>query len=125
MAEDEAARRIGAALVPDPAGQRISLAAPFTGRCNLFAEAAGLFRVDPGTVRALNAIDEGIAFATLADNALVAARQMLGTIKIIPLRAAGRRSGAGRGASPRRAGRCPCIPWPPVRRWCCSRARPA
>jgi molybdenum cofactor cytidylyltransferase len=82
--EDEAARRIGAALVADPAGQRISLAAPFTGRCNLFAEAAGLFRVDAGAVRALNAIDEGIAFATLADNALVAARQMLGTIKIIP-----------------------------------------
>jgi molybdenum cofactor cytidylyltransferase len=35
-------------------------------------------------VRALNAVDEGITFATLADNALVAARRMLGTIKIIP-----------------------------------------
>jgi molybdenum cofactor cytidylyltransferase len=84
VAEDEAARRIAAALIPDPSGQRISIAAPFTGRCNLFAEAGGLFRVDPEKVRALNAIDEAITFATLADNALVAARQMLGTIKIIP-----------------------------------------
>ncbi|HET7410140.1 MAG TPA: molybdopterin-binding/glycosyltransferase family 2 protein [Paracoccaceae bacterium] len=82
--EDEAARRISAALVPDPAGQRISIAAPFTGRCNLFAEVPGLFRIDAEAVRALNAIDEAITFATLADNAMVSARQMLGTIKIIP-----------------------------------------
>ena len=84
VSEDEAARRISAALVPDPAAQRISIAAPFTGRCNLFAEAPGLFRIDAATVRALNAVDEAITFATLPDNAMVAARQMLGTIKIIP-----------------------------------------
>lgn len=84
VAEDEAARRISAALVPDPAGQGISIAAPFTGRCNLFAERAGLFRIDAGAVRALNVIDEAITFAVLADNVLVAARQMLGTVKIIP-----------------------------------------
>lgn len=82
--EDEAAARISAALVPDPDGQRIMIAAPFTGRCNLFAEAAGTFAIDADAVRALNTIDEAITFATLADNARVTRRQMLGTLKIIP-----------------------------------------
>ena len=87
--EDDAARRIAAALVPDPKGQRISVAAPFTGRANLFAEAAGLLRVDAAAVRALNAIDEAITLATLPDMERVAARQMLGTVKIIPYGVAG------------------------------------
>ena len=82
--EDEAARRIAVALAPDPAGQRISVSAPFTGRANLYAEAAGILRVDADAARALNAIDEAITLATLADCERVAARQMLGTVKIIP-----------------------------------------
>ncbi|HLS18606.1 MAG TPA: molybdopterin-binding/glycosyltransferase family 2 protein [Paracoccaceae bacterium] len=82
--EDEAALRISQAIVPDPLAQNISTAAPFTGRCNLFAEQAGVLRLDADSVRALNRIDDAITFATLADNMFVTARQMLGTIKIIP-----------------------------------------
>ena len=67
-------------------------------------------------MRALNAIDEAITFATLADNALVAARQMLGTIKIIPYGlpgAAVERAEALLRRAPRAA---PSIPSPPARR---------
>jgi molybdenum cofactor cytidylyltransferase len=88
--EDEAARRIAAALAPDPAGQRISVSAPFTGRANLYAEAAGVLRVDASAVRALNGIDEAITLATLPDHERVAPRQMLGTVKIIPYGVPGR-----------------------------------
>lgn len=82
--EDEAALRISQAIVPDPLAQNISIAAPFTGRCNLFAEQAGILRLDADSVRELNRIDDAITFATLADSMFVTARQMLGTIKIIP-----------------------------------------
>ena len=82
--EDEAAARIAARVVPDPQTVHISLAAPFTGRANLYAEEAGVLRVDTAKVHALNGIDEGLTLATLADHALVSARQMVGTVKIIP-----------------------------------------
>lgn len=82
--EDEAAFRISQAIVPKPSAQNISIAAPFTGRCNLFSEKAGILQLDAEAVRELNRIDDAITFATLADNMFVTARQMLGTIKIIP-----------------------------------------
>lgn len=82
--EDAAALRISEAIVPDPLAQNISIAAPFTGRCNLFSEKTGVLRLDADAIRALNRIDDAITFATLADNIFVTARQMLGTIKIIP-----------------------------------------
>ncbi len=89
MLEDEAAGRIAAALVPDAALQHVSVSAPFTGRANLYAEAAGVLRVDAGAVRELNAIDEAITLATLPDYERVARRQMLATVKIIPYGVAG------------------------------------
>ncbi len=87
--EDEAAKRIAIALAPDAAGRHISVAAPFTGRANLYAEAAGVLRVDASAVRELNAIDEAITLATLPDYDRVTRRQMLGTVKIIPYGVAG------------------------------------
>ncbi|MET0313592.1 MAG: 4-diphosphocytidyl-2C-methyl-D-erythritol kinase, partial [Hansschlegelia sp.] len=42
VSEDEAARRIAAALV----GPHVRCEAPFTGRANLFAEGAGVLLVD-------------------------------------------------------------------------------
>jgi molybdenum cofactor cytidylyltransferase len=81
--EDAAAKRIADAL----AGPGTSAAAAFTGRCNLVAGAEGLLVVDPERVDALNLIDETVTVATLAPYERVMARQMLATVKIIPLAA--------------------------------------
>lgn len=82
--EDLAAQRLAAALVPDAAAQQISRTAPFTGRANLYAETSGVLAVDEDLVAALNTLDDAITFATLPAFARVAARQMIGTVKIIP-----------------------------------------
>lgn len=80
MPEDVAAQTVAEAL----AGPAITLGAPFTGRANLFADAAGVIRVDGAKIAAANAVDESVTIATLSDGARVAPRQMLATIKIIP-----------------------------------------
>ncbi len=90
VGEDEAANRIARLL----AGAGISVAPAFTGRANLFAETAGLCRVDRATVDRLNAIDEAITLATLEPDSVVAAKQMVGTVKIIPFAVAGDRLAA-------------------------------
>ncbi len=81
--ENEAAHTLARAI----AGEGVEVAAPFTGRCNLFARAAGLARIDAELVSALNAVDEAITVATLADYAATPARGMLATIKVIPFAA--------------------------------------
>lgn len=84
LPEDDAARRVAEALVPDPAGTGLKLSAPFTGRANVYAEHAGILTVDVDAVSALNAIDEALTLATLDHHARVARRQMVATVKIIP-----------------------------------------
>jgi molybdenum cofactor cytidylyltransferase len=54
------------------------------GRVNLFAEAAGLLRLDSGKISALNQADEAITLATLPDYSVVAPGDMVATLKIIP-----------------------------------------
>ena len=81
--EDVAAARIAAAL----AGAGIRVGAAFTGRANLYAEAAGVARIDAARVAKINAIHEAITLATLAPHARVGARQMVATVKIIPFAA--------------------------------------
>jgi molybdenum cofactor cytidylyltransferase len=81
--EDEAATRIAKRL----AGANVRIAAPFTGRSNLFATADGLACVDAAGVETLNAIHESITVATLAPFHRVVPRQMLATVKIIPFAA--------------------------------------
>lgn len=78
--EDEAAARIAAAL-SSPA---IRPDTATTGRVNLFAETAGVLRVNAALANRLNAIDPAITLATLPDHAAVAASAMVATIKIIP-----------------------------------------
>lgn len=78
--EDSAAQAVAQLL----AGAHTDLAAPFTGRCNLFAEKAGIVRFDAKMLDAANHIDEGITVATVPADALVSERQMLATVKIIP-----------------------------------------
>jgi molybdenum cofactor cytidylyltransferase len=74
-----------AAAVAFPlAGPHVSIARPFTGRVNLFAEVSGVYSVDAARVDRLNAVDETITLATLAPYTVVAPKQMVATIKVIP-----------------------------------------
>ena len=80
IAEDEAAAALAAAL----AGAEVRVAAPFTGRVNLFAKADGVLVYDRAQLDAINLIDEGLTVAMLAPFESVVAGQMIGTIKVIP-----------------------------------------
>lgn len=84
LSEGEAAARIAAALVTDRGSAGLSVSAPYNGRVNIFAEAAGLLEVDAPAVDALNAVDPAITLATLPPLARVRQRQMVATVKIIP-----------------------------------------
>jgi molybdenum cofactor cytidylyltransferase len=80
VGEDDAARRLAERL----AGAGVRCAPPFTGRVNLFAEAAGLAIIDGAAIDRLNAIDEAITVATLARYRAVEVGDMVATVKIIP-----------------------------------------
>lgn len=80
IGENEAASRLARVI----AGQYLRRDSAFTGRVNLFAEQAGVVTVDEAAINALNAADEGITVATLAQFRTVEAGRMVGTVKIIP-----------------------------------------
>ncbi len=80
VAEDEAARLIAESLC----GAGLVQQAPFTGRVNAHAQAAGVCLVDAERVRAINRVHESITLATVPPFARLAERQMAATIKIIP-----------------------------------------
>lgn len=78
--EDEAAHRAAAAL----AGVGVRCDHPATGRVNLFAETAGILRINADIVDRFNAVDESLTFATLPDLKPVEAGEMIATTKVIP-----------------------------------------
>ncbi len=78
--EDIAADRLAQPLI-SPLLARTRAA---TGRVNLTAEAPGLLRVNAAIINRLNTIDESITIGTLPDYALVAPRDLVATVKIIP-----------------------------------------
>lgn len=80
LGEDEAARRLAGAACG--AGLRIDPA--FTGRANLFAEAAGLFIPDREAIDRFNALDPAMTIATLPAWKRVEPGEMVATVKIIP-----------------------------------------
>jgi molybdenum cofactor cytidylyltransferase len=80
VGEDGAAARIAATI----AGAHLKISAAFTGRVNLYAEAAGVIVYDPALLNAINLADEAATVALLPPFAPVAARQMVATVKIIP-----------------------------------------
>lgn len=84
--EDAAAEALAKAF----AGAGIRAANASTGRVNLHADCAGLFRADRALVDAFNAIDPAITFACLADHTPVQPGEMVATIKIIPLAVSGK-----------------------------------
>ena len=85
VSEDQAAADIAAAIKDE--GVRADRA--FTGRCNLFAESAGVLVVDKKAIDALNRIDEAITVATLPAYKPVVEGEMIATVKIIPFAVSG------------------------------------
>ena len=80
VSEDKAAAEIAKAV----AGQGVHVDRAFTGRANLFAEAAGVLVVDKDAIDRLNRVDEAITFATLPAFKPVVEGEMIATVKIIP-----------------------------------------
>jgi len=78
--EDEAAAALANAL----AGEHIRIDPSFTGRANLFADAAGVLVLERDRIDAINAVDEAITFATLPAFRAVTVDEMVATVKIIP-----------------------------------------
>ncbi|CAM3079767.1 MULTISPECIES: molybdopterin-binding protein [Methylobacterium] len=85
VGEDAAAARLAAHL----RGPNLRAEAPFTGRCNLFAETAGVLTLAPARIDAVNAIDEAVTVATLPPFKPVVEGEMVATVKIIPYAVAG------------------------------------
>ena len=85
VSEDAAAAEIAAAV----AGEGVRVDRAFTGRANLFSEAAGVLVVNKTAIDALNLIDESVTFATLPAFKPVVAGEMIATVKIIPFAVAG------------------------------------
>ena len=85
VSEDAAAAEIGRAV----AGEGTRTDRAFTGRCNLFAEQAGILVVDKESIDRLNRIDEAITLATLPAYKPVVAGEMIATVKIIPFAVGG------------------------------------
>ncbi|MCJ2125530.1 molybdopterin-binding protein [Methylobacterium sp. J-077] len=80
VGEDAAAARLAAHL----RGPNLRAEAPFTGRCNLFAETAGVLTLVPARIDAVNAVDEAVTVATLPPFKPVVEGEMVATVKIIP-----------------------------------------
>ncbi len=80
VSEDQAAADIAGAI----AGEGLRADRAFTGRCNLFAGAAGVLVVDKETIDRLNRVDEAVTLATLAAFKPVVDGEMVATVKIIP-----------------------------------------
>jgi molybdenum cofactor cytidylyltransferase len=80
VGEDDAAARLADSL----AGGNVRLAKALTGRCNLYAEAAGLLVVDRERLDRINLVHEAVTAATLSPFDQVEAGDMVATVKIIP-----------------------------------------
>jgi molybdenum cofactor cytidylyltransferase len=85
VSEDQAAADIAATVK----GEGVRSDRAFTGRCNLFAERAGILVIDRPAIDALNRIDEAITVATLPAYKPVVEGEMIATVKIIPFAVAG------------------------------------
>jgi molybdenum cofactor cytidylyltransferase len=85
VGENEAAALVAEAL----AAPGIEAGPAFTGRANFYAQALGLCEVDREAVAAFNLVDETVTLATVEPFAVVAPKQMVATVKIIPFAVGG------------------------------------
>lgn len=81
--ENDAARLLADALVPDAAGQKLRLTEAFTGRVNLLADGPGIAVLDVASLEAVNRVDPMITLATVPPYQQMADGGMVATIKII------------------------------------------
>ena len=85
LGPDDVPEDAAAAAIANVAGGAGTLAqAPFTGRANLHSSVHGLVLVDSGRVQALNRLHESLTLATAAHHGVMAERQMVATVKVIP-----------------------------------------
>ncbi len=84
--EDVAADRLASPLV----SPLIARSRAATGRVNLSAEVPGLLRIDTAAIDRLNTIDEALTVGTLPDYAVVARKDLVATIKVVPLSVPGK-----------------------------------
>jgi molybdenum cofactor cytidylyltransferase len=94
VGENDAAVRLAKRL----AGANLRCSAPFTGRVNLFATAAGLAIIEADAIDRVNAVDEAITVATVPRYRAVADGDMVATVKIIPFATPGATLEAALGA---------------------------
>lgn len=87
--EDDAARVLAAALVPDPDAAHLRVTDPFTGRVNLIARAKGVALLDVAALEAFNAVHPMITIATVPPLQQMDVGGMVATIKIISYGVAG------------------------------------
>jgi molybdenum cofactor cytidylyltransferase len=80
VSEDTAAAELAAGV----AGESVRVDRAFTGRTNLYAEAAGILVVDSAGIDHFNEVDPDITLATLPAFAPVVPGKMIATVKIIP-----------------------------------------
>jgi molybdenum cofactor cytidylyltransferase len=80
ISEDRAAAEIAEAAK----GEGVRLDRAFTGRCNFFAESAGVLVVDKEAIDRLNRVNEAVTIATLPAFKPVVEGEMIATVKIIP-----------------------------------------
>lgn len=90
IAENAAALRLARAIVVDPGAQGVRISNAGAGRVNLYAQGAGLVRLDRDAIQAVNGVDPMITIATVADYHRADAGGMIATIKIIAYGVSGR-----------------------------------
>jgi molybdenum cofactor cytidylyltransferase len=73
-----------AALAPALTGRFVKVGPAFTGRVNFLAEVSGLFVVDRDRIDRFNLVDETITLGTLEPFSVVAPKQIVATLKVIP-----------------------------------------
>ncbi|MFK7870838.1 MAG: molybdopterin-binding protein [Roseobacter sp.] len=81
--ENTAARRLAAALAPDPVARGVQIKEAFTGRVNLVAVHPGVVALDEDALREVNRIDPMITCATVPAFQQMAPGGLVATIKII------------------------------------------
>jgi molybdenum cofactor cytidylyltransferase len=79
VGEDAAAERVACAI----AGSGLSVAAPFTGRANIYADTSGIAVLDDVGLGRLNQLDEALTIATVRPFERVDRGQMIATVKVI------------------------------------------
>lgn len=81
--EDEAARLLARALVPDPAAVNLRVTEPFTGRVNILADGPGVVELDVAAIERFNQVHPMITVATVPQYQQMGAGGMVATIKVI------------------------------------------